>query len=257
MIDKFTTKMRARADAVLLTLNTRLDRILVGWLLIAGVASVTRIVFTPSNVPVAPLSNFASYSLLVIAPFATTMLALRWFAISPLMGQPVTRMGWLSNWRNLTRKEATKHRLYGTGGIMVSLLLGMMLNVPVRALEYIGAMPPLPLVAPHWLSVLHFAMTLDVVLFTSLYMLAFVAGLRRMAFFPRLLASIWIADLAMQLATAKLVMAAGPLPAGVSTALQSLLEGNMQKTLVSMALWLPYLLLSTRVNVTYRHRIPA
>jgi hypothetical protein len=24
-----------------------------------------------------------------------------------------------------------------------------------------------------------------------------------------------------------------------------------------MALWLPYLLLSTRVNVTYRHRVPA
>jgi hypothetical protein len=24
-----------------------------------------------------------------------------------------------------------------------------------------------------------------------------------------------------------------------------------------MALWLPYLLLSVRVNVTYRHRIPA
>ena len=26
---------------------------------------------------------------------------------------------------------------------------------------------------------------------------------------------------------------------------------------VGMGLWLPYLLLSTRVNVTYRHRVPA
>ena len=31
----------------------------------------------------------------------------------------------------------------------------------------------------------------------------------------------------------------------------------MKKVLISMALWLPYLLLSTRVNVTYRHRVPA
>jgi hypothetical protein len=41
------------------------------------------------------------------------------------------------------------------------------------------------------------------------------------------------------------------------SALHSMLEGNVKKVLISMALWLPYLLLSTRVNVTYRHRIPA
>ena len=34
------------------------------------------------------------------------------------------------------------------------------------------------------------------------------------------------------------------------------LEGNVKKVLISMALWLPYLLLSTRVNVTYRRRVP-
>jgi hypothetical protein len=36
-----------------------------------------------------------------------------------------------------------------------------------------------------------------------------------------------------------------------------MLTGNVKKVLISMALWLPYLLLSTRVNVTYRHRVPA
>jgi hypothetical protein len=43
----------------------------------------------------------------------------------------------------------------------------------------------------------------------------------------------------------------------VAEALHALLEGNVKKVLISMALWLPYLLLSTRVNVTYRHRVPA
>jgi hypothetical protein len=131
----------------------------------------------------------------------------------------------------------------------------MMANVPVRAAEYLTAMPPMPIDAPGWLSALHFAMTFDAVAFGSLYMIAFVAALRRVPLFPRLLVAIWMGDLAMQLVTAKLVVAAGPLPSGVSTALHTVLEGNVKKPLISAALWLPYLLLSKRVNVTYRHRV--
>ena len=56
--------------------------------------------------------------------------------------------------------------------------------------------------------------------------------------------------------TARLVVAAGPLPPAISSALHHVLEGNVKKVLISMALWLPYLLLSKRVNVTYRHRVP-
>jgi hypothetical protein len=133
----------------------------------------------------------------------------------------------------------------------------MMLNVPVRALEYLAAMPPVPNGGPAWLSSLHFAMTFDVVLFGSLYMIAFVAALRRAPLFPRLLLAIWIGDLAMQLFTANLVTSAGDLPPPVASALHGLLEGNVKKTLISVGLWLPYLLLSTRVNVTYRNRVPA
>jgi hypothetical protein len=133
----------------------------------------------------------------------------------------------------------------------------MMLNVPVRALEYMAAMPPLPADAPAWASALHFAMTFDVVLFGSLYMIAFVAALRRAPLFPRLLAAIWIGDLTMQLFTAELVTRAGGLPPAVADALHGLLDGNVKKVLISVALWLPYLLMSKRVNVTYRHRVPA
>jgi hypothetical protein len=36
-----------------------------------------------------------------------------------------------------------------------------------------------------------------------------------------------------------------------------MLEGNLKKVLISAAIWLPYLILSDRVNVTYRQRIGA
>jgi hypothetical protein len=140
---------------------------------------------------------------------------------------------------------------------MVSLMIGMLLNVAIRAAEYLAAMPPIPDASPRWLSVLHTAMTFDVVLFGSLYMIAFVAALRRAPIFPRLLAGIWIADLAMQLITAYLVAGAGGLPPSVVTPLHYMLDNNVKKVLISAALWMPYLLLSTRVNVTFRNRVPA
>lgn len=255
MFDRFSNRMNAKAAAVLLTLNTRLESILLWWLVVAGVAVVSRVVFAP--VPVAAVPAFASYMLLVGAPFASTLLALRWFADGHMQPQPSMRLAELGRWRPLGRIEAERHPLYGTGGIMVSLLVGMMLNVPFRAAEYLAAIPPLPVVSPAWFSTLHFAMTFDVVLFSSLYMVAFVAALRRVPLSPRLLVAIWACDLAMQLFIARLVAGTAGLPSDVAMALHSLLEGNTKKVLISAALWLPYLLLSTRVNVTYRHRVPA
>ncbi len=195
--------------------------------------------------------------LLVVAPFASTLLALRWFRDAHLQAQPVFRLAQVGRWTSVSRHEAERNELYGTSGVMVSLLVGMMLNVPVRALEYLAAMPPIAATAPAWLSALHFAMTFDVVLFGSLYMIAFVAALRRAPLFPRLLLAIWICDVAMQLFTAELVTGAGNLPPDVARALHGLLDGNVKKVLISVALWLPYLLLSKRVNITYRRRVPA
>ena len=257
MFERLSDTMRARSAALLLTIDNRLDRILYWWLLLAGLASAARIAFTPHHMPVAGISTFGSYALLVLAPFISTLLALRWFADGHRQPQPTTRLARVGRWSAVSRAEAERHPLYGTSGIMVSLLVGMMLNVPVRAAEYLAAMPPLPEAAPAWLSALHFAMTFDAVLFGSLYMVAFVAALRRVPLFPRLIVAIWVGDLAMQLVTAELVTSAGNLPAPVASALHGLLEGNVKKVLISAALWLPYLLLSARVNVTYRHRVAA
>lgn len=256
MFSQFSNKMSSKSAALLLTIDTRLDIILKYWLLLAGLASAARIAWAPHAGAAPSFSTFASYLLVVVAPFASTLLALRWFADGHLQPQPVTRLARIGSWRLVSRTEAEEHPLYGARGIMVSLIVGMMLNVPVRAAEYLAAMPPIPFEAPRWLSVLHFAMTFDVVAFTSLYMIAFVAALRRVPLFPRLLVAIWLADLAMQLVTAQMV-ASTHVPADVAVALQHLLTGNVKKVLISMVLWLPYLLLSTRVNVTYRHRIAA
>ena len=257
MFDQLSHTMKTRSAALLLTIDNRLDRILKAWLVVAGLLSAARVTLSPHPAGMPSLSTYASYALLVIAPVVSTLLALHWFRDGHRQAQPVTRLAQFGQWRTLHRSAAERQALYGTGGIMVSLLVGMMLNVPIRALEYLAAMPPIASNAPAWLSTLHFAMTFDVVLFGSLYMIAFVAALRRVPLFPRLLVAIWVGDLAMQLFTAQLVTRAGDLPSDVASALHMLLDGNVKKTLISVGLWLPYLLLSKRVNVTYRSRVPA
>lgn len=257
MFNSFRNSASAKSAALLLTLDARLNSILLGWLVLAGLAASARMAVSAPAFPVAGIPTVGSYLLLVLAPVASTLVALRWFADGPLQAQPTTRLAVLGRWRPVSRPEAERHPLYGASGLMVSLLVGIMLNVPIRAAEYLAAMPPVPEAAPGWFSALHFAMTVDVVLFGSLYMIAFVAALRRAPLFPRLLLAIWLCDLAMQLVIAELVTNAGHLPPAVGAALHGLLDGNVKKVLISMALWLPYLLLSTRVNVTYRRRVPA
>jgi len=255
MLETMTRKMHAKSAALLVSIESSLDRIMQLWLLLAGLAAAVRIALSPIPFGLEP-GTFAPYLLLILAPFASMVLALRWFADGDRQPQPVFRLARLSAWRSVGRDAAMRHSLYGAGGIMVSLLVGMLLNVPVRAMEYLAAMPALSGPVPGWLSTLHLMMTLDVVLLTSLYSIAFVAALRRVPLFPRLLVAIWALDLAMQFFTAQMVAGTVGLPGDVAAALQSLLEGNVKKVLISMALWLPYLLLSKRVNVTYRHRVP-
>jgi hypothetical protein len=246
--------LHSKAVAVRLQLENRLDRIMLGWLLLAALACTARIALTPLKEPLG-LGVLLPYILLVCAPVASALLALRWFADGDRQPQPHFRLSILGKWRTIDREDARRHRLYGAGGVMVSLLVGMLINVPFRAIEYLGAMPAISGTVPPWLSILHTMMTLDVVLMTSFYAIAFVAALRHVPLFPRLLVAIWGLDLAMQLLTAELVAGAPGLPPEVAGALHGLLDGNVKKVLISIALWLPYLLLSQRVNVTYRSRV--
>ena len=256
MLKAVRERLRTRSEALLKSFEHGLDGILKAWLFIAMMACSARVAAAGGGIEHTGTPSFVSYLLLVLAPVVSTTLALRWFEAANQAPRS-SRLTLAGRWRDVSADEARAHHLYGTSGIMVSLLLGMLLNVPVRALEYLTAMPPIPTDAPRWASVLQTAMTVDVVLFTSLYPIAFVAALKKSPWFPRLLAGIWIADVGMQLVIAKAVTWATLLPPTVADALQSLLMGNVKKVLISVCLWLPYLLLSTRVNVTYRQRVPA
>lgn len=246
--------MHRRSAALLLRLEDGLPRIMRWWFGVALAASALRILVSPLHA--APdLSTILPYLLLVAGPLVSMGFALIWFAEGDRMAPPGGHWSPIGRWRAVSVDNARRHPLFGTSGIMVSLLVGMLLNVPVRALEYLAAMPALAGPVPEWLSTLRVAMTLDVVLLSSLYTIAFVAALKRAPIFPRLLAAVWIIDLVMQVGIARAVTAAGGLPPAVGDALHSVLDGNVTKVLISVALWLPYLLLSRRVNITYRRRI--
>lgn len=254
MIAAVSQKLHSRSVAVLGTLETRLPRIMTLWFVSALIASSMRLAFNPIRAPL-DAGTILPYLLLVTAPLVSMGLALDWFREGDRMAQPATRLAVIGRWDQLGLEEARRHPLFGASGIMVSLLIGMLLNVPVRALEYLAAMPAMSGPVPGWASTLHLMMTLDVVLLSSLYTIAFVAALRRVPSFPRLLVAVWIVDIAMQLSIASAMVATGGLPSRVAAPLQMLLEGNIKKVLISVALWLPYLLMSKRVNITYRHRI--
>ena len=254
MLERTTKVLQERAAIALVVIETRLDRLMQAWLLFAGLACAARLALSPLPGGLAT-GTMLPFLLVITAPFASMVLALRWFSDGDRMPQPSFRLAQFGRWRTVARDMARANPLYGPAGLMVSLLIGMLVNVPIRALEYLASMPALPAHAPGWLERLHFLMTFDVVLLTSLYAVAFVAALRRVPLFPRLLVAIWLVDVGMQLMIATLASTGTGLPAGVAAALQPMLKGNIDKVLVSVALWLPYLLLSARVNITYRHRI--
>ena len=122
----------------------------------------------------------------------------------------------------------------------VAAMLGSALRIAVSPLH--GA-PSLETYLPYVLLVtaplLSMALALHVVLLGSLYTIAFVAALRRVPLFPRLLVAIWMIDLAMQLAIAGAVARTEGLPPTVADALHTLLDGNVKKVMVSVILWLP------------------
>jgi hypothetical protein len=163
-------------------------------------------------------------------------------------------LAFYGRWRRLDVLEARRSPVFGPAGFMASLLVGMLLNVVIRSFEFLVSMPALNGHAPEWAQQMMLVMVADVVVMSFFYMVCFVLALRTVPLFPRMLLFAWLLDIAMQLLIAQHVAALPDLPVNVAVPLHGLLHGNVTKVLISAFVWLPYLLLSDRVNITYRSR---
>ena len=206
--------------------------------------------------PASPIHNvwdaapvLLAYSLIIAAPILGYLVGRHAFAGEVASAQPSYRFAVFGRWRSLSAADARGRAAFGPIGFMASLLVGMLLNVVIRAVEFFTAVPAMSWHAPAWGQALFAWMALDVVVTGFFYMVAFVMALRTVPLFPRMLLYAWMVDVLMQLIIAQRLAAVGGVPDRVVEPLLALLEGNVTKVLISAAIWLPYLLLS---DLSYR-----
>jgi hypothetical protein len=259
MIAQMAAKLNDRSVRLVRQLDAHLPLVLFVWVALSSLVGGLRLAFpvTPHAHGLAALGSYLPYAFVVAAPVASVMLALHWFPKNSLHAQPEMRFARLGRWKSLDCLSARAHPLFGATGIMASLLIGMLINVTVRTGEFMLAVPSIGGQAPGWLQMLFAATITDVAVLTSLYAIAFVMALRHVPLFPRFLVFVWMLDLAAQLWIAHAVASTPGLPSAVGASLEDLLNGNLKKALISISLWLPYLLISDRVNITYRARTRA
>ncbi|QDZ08657.1 DUF2569 domain-containing protein [Sphingomonas panacisoli] len=248
-----------RSLALVSKLEVGLPLIMGLWIVAVSFAVGLRLAFaaTPITTTAAAISNVLPYLLVVTAPVITVFLGLRSFKPQTLVAQPTIRLARFGRWRRVDAVTARSLPLFGTGGFMASLMIGILINVPFRTFEFLSGLPALGGMAPDWFRMLFTVMFVDLVFLSCLYGFAFVLALRHVPIFPRFLAGVWVIDVMMQICIARVMAHVSNLPPEVAASLSDMLQGNLKKVLISVTLWLPYLLLSRRVNLTYRLRVPA
>ena len=241
-------------------IERRLVAMLTGWAVLAllgggirlwGLISILPKIASIKYLPMLILP----YVLIAVAPAVGFALASRVFASDAPGPQPSLRLARFGQWQPVSLQAAQQNPQFGVSGLMTSLVGGMLLSMVMRMVEYYVAMPTIPSMGPAWAFAAFRAMTLDLILFSFLYAVCITMALRAAPLFPRMLLYVWLCDIAWQLAIARVTIDAGGLPSEVATPLQSYLVANIQKVLISMTIWLPYLLVSARVNLTFRQRV--
>lgn len=253
--DRYLARLDRTARKLMTFLDLHMETVISRWLAVVALLAVAKLVIAPFPVRgIADLAGMAVPFLLVaLSPVFAYRVATGSFPRKLLSAQPAMRFARLGQWRRLNVVEARSHPAFGPYGIMASLTFGLLMNVPFRSLEFLASMPAIGAGAPHWAHILQWAMTADVVVMNFFYTVCFVMALRSVPLFPRMLVFAWVMDIAMQLVVTNASVSYG-LPTAVVSAMGQLVEGNIRKVFISIAVWLPYLILSERVNVTFRHR---
>ncbi|MEP6867560.1 MAG: DUF2569 domain-containing protein [Novosphingobium sp.] len=246
--------LHARSRILVDFLDVRMEAIIVGWIAVVVGLGLAKVAFEALGLLPA-MAAMLPFLLVAFAPIAGYRVAAGSFPRGLLSAQPILRLCRYGSWRQLDPLTARQSPAFGPTGFMASLLAGLLLNVPFRTFEFILAVPVIPPGSPVWAQQLLLAMTADVVIMNFFYAVCFVMALRSVPLFPRMLLFAWTADVVLQLVIARQVAALPDLPSSVATSLNLLLHGNVEKVMVSVFVWLPYLILSERVNVTFRQRI--
>ena len=255
----YARKLERRSHAIPRVLGRNIEAIAVVWACVLLFVSLPVVTSSPAPAsgPLEALALALPYVLAAIAPLAALRLAMRSFPHGMLTAAPAHRFFSYGRWRRLSVVEARASPLFGPAGFMASLLIGLLLGIVVRSFEFLAAVPALGASAPLWGRTLFTLMAADLILMNFFYMVCFVLALRAVPYFPKLMLFAWGLDLFIQLLIAARLGAIAGLPPAVAQPLESLLFGNIQKVLISVMVWLPYLILSERVNVTYRQRVRA
>lgn len=253
---RLCTHLGGKSRRLIGFIDARLGRLLALWvgaLLTIGAVKVARAPLAVAGAQQA-LVQWLPYLLIALSPVAGYYLARSAFPRGRLIAQPSLRLAQVGRWERIDAVEASASPHFGPTGLLASLLLGLLMDVPVRTLEYLASVPSVGAGAPLWAQVYFTAMTAQVVALNFFGMVALVMALHKVPLFPRMLLFVWLFDLTMQLAVAAKLAVTPGLPPQVVEPLVTLLNGNIHKVLISMLVWLPYLLLSERINVTYRQR---
>lgn len=246
-----------RSVALACTLDLKTEAMIPAWIGLMALAALAKVATAP-NAPahaVEALAMAFPFLLAAAAPVLGYRLAAGAFPRGRISAQPAVRLARYGEWRAASQHEVSRALLAGPAGFLVSLIVGILLNVPVRTFEYLAVLPAINPADPRWAQLLSLMMTLDVVVMNLIYAVCFVMALRSFPLFPRLLVLAWCLDVALQLGMARVVAASGDLPAGIGEAMSGFLLGNIKKVFASVIIWLPYLLLSARVNLQFRHRV--
>lgn len=251
-------KWRAVVHGIsLCSLSKRQERAIVLLWIVAIVAiAVMKAVTAPT-----PAADFPEavrmalpFLLVAAAPVAGFRMGRRLFMDRTDMRQPAVRLARYGSWRPATLEEVTQAREQPTGFVWFSLISGILLNVPVRAMEYLASIPAVAPGDAAWVHAISRMFTLDCATMCFVYAACFAAALGKSPFFPRLLVCAWLLDIAMQWLIATHVGAAG-MPSSLIDPLASLLDTNVKKVGISATIWLPYLLVSETVNLRLRARV--